>query len=122
MNKETINRLRMIIAFVFRHNLGDIYAAFSPENNLCATVLFLKSNRKVNLLFSSVSKEGIDLNAMELLLDHYIKKNAERNLTLNFENLAIPDKEAFCSGFGANSYHFTTVKSPNHAILRKLFV
>ena len=109
--KETVYKLRRIIAFVINHGLGDIYAAYSPENNLCATVLFLKSKRKAGVLYSGISHEGVKLKAMELLIDRFIRNNAEKNITLSFENLSLPGKEHFFSGFGATNYHFTTVQN-----------
>jgi hypothetical protein len=110
--KETVKKLGQVLGFVINHGLGDIYAAFSEENHLCAAVFFLKSKRKASVLYSGVTREGIRLKAMELLIDRFIQKNAEKNITLSFENLVVPDREKFFSGFGAGNYHFTTVKSP----------
>jgi len=110
--KETVKKLGQILGFVINHGLGDIYAAFSEENHLCAAVFFLKSKRKASVLYSGVTREGIRLKAMELLIDRFIQNNAEKNITLSFENLVVPDREKFFSGFGAGNYYFTTVKSP----------
>jgi len=110
--KETISSLRRIVDFVITHGLGEIYAAYSPENNLCASVLFLKSQRNACVLYSGISEDGIKLKAMELLIDLFIRNNAEKNITLSFENLAIPNKEKLFNGFGAGNYHYTTVKNP----------
>jgi hypothetical protein len=110
--KETISSLRKIVDFVITHGLGEIYAAYSPENNLCASVLFLKSQRNACVLYSGISEDGIKLKAMELLIDLFIRNNAEKNITLSFENLAIPNKEKLFNGFGAGNYHYTTVKNP----------
>ncbi len=114
--KETVKKLGQIIAFVINHGLGDIYAAFSEENHLCAAVFFLKSKRKATLLYSGITREGIRLNAMELLIDRFVQNNAEKNITLSFENLVVPDRKKFFSGFGAGNYHFTTVKSPGNPL------
>lgn len=107
--RDEINRLRRIIAFVLRHGLGEIYVAYTPENNLCAACLFLKSNRKTNVLYSAITRDGLSLNAMHFLMDYYIKKHTERILTLNFENLVIPDREEFCEGFGGQPFHYLNV-------------
>jgi hypothetical protein len=109
-NNELV-KLRRIIAFVMRHGLGEILAAYGPYNELIAAIFFLKSNRKINLLYSGVTKEGIQLKAMERILDNYIHRHAGQNLTLNFENLNIPDKEDFCKGFGGKKFHFTYIKN-----------
>ncbi|MFP4619718.1 MAG: hypothetical protein ACLFM7_00255 [Bacteroidales bacterium] len=115
--KGTIYRLHRIADFMINHELGDIYGAYSPLNKLCAAVFFLKSKRQASMLFSGISQEGFRLKAMELLVDLFIRDNAEKNITLNFENLAIPNKEKFFTGFGAKNFHFTTVKNTRNPFL-----
>jgi hypothetical protein len=107
--KKDQEKLRKIIAFVYRHGLGEIYVAFSAGNQLCAACLFLKSNRKSNLIYSAITPEGQRIYAMHYLIDYYIKKHAEQTLTLNFENINIPGKEDFCTGFGAGKYYYVNV-------------
>jgi hypothetical protein len=121
LSKDQVFRLRKIIAFVLKHGLGDIYAAYTRENNLCAAVLFLRSNRKINLLYSALSQEGTENKAIEMLLDQYIKQHAEKNLTINFENLAHPEKEKICEGFGGREYHYTAISDRKHPFVRKIF-
>lgn len=109
VKKDDLVRLRRIIAFVYRHGIGEIYVAYNSYNELCAACLFLKSNRKSNLIFSAITREGLQIQAMHYLIDHYIKKHAGQTLTLNFENINVPDKEKFCRGFGAGSYFYMNV-------------
>ena len=121
LNKEHFGKLRMIIAFVLKHGLGEILAAFTPQNNLCAAILFLKSNRKINLLFSAATDEGYEHNALKAIVDEYIRKHAEKNLTINFEHLAIPNKAEVCQGFGAKQYSYITVSNVKNPLIRKIF-
>ena len=109
IKKDDLINLRRIIAFVYRHGIGEIYVAYNSYNELCAACLFLKSNRKSNLIFSAITQEGIQQHAMYYLIDHYIKKHAGQTLTLNFENISVPDKEKFCKGFGAGAYFYVNV-------------
>ena len=115
-----LTRLRRIISFVMRHGLGEIYAAYGPPNELVAAVFFLKSNRKINVLFSGVSKEGLQLNALHKILDQYIEKYSGQNLTLSFENLNVPDKAAFCKGFGGKEFYFSNVQYNNLSWHKKI--
>jgi hypothetical protein len=119
LNKNIVSQLRKIIAFVTNHRVGELYAAYTPANTLCAAVLFLKSNRKANVLFSGVSHEGVELRAMELLVDHFIRHHAEKNLTLNFGNLAMPDKVQFFTGFGAQAYHYMNIRNLKNPFLKR---
>ena len=121
LSKARLNKLRMIIAFVIKHGLGEILSAYTRENNLCASILFLKSNRKINLLFSAATREGYDKKALELIIDHYLQKYAGKNLTISFEHLAVPDKVNVCKGFGATEYHYTTVSNLKNPLFRRIF-
>jgi len=121
INREQFSKLRMIIAFVLKHGLGEIFSAYTRENNLCAAILFLKSNRKINLLFSAATGEGYENNALKVIIDEYVRKHAEKNLTINFEHLAIPEKAEVCEGFGARQYSHTTVSNLKNTLLRKIF-
>ena len=121
LKKNHLFKLRKIMAFVLKHGLGDIYAAYTRENNLCAAVLFLRSNRKINLLYSAANKEGLESRAIEMLMDQYIKQHAEKNLTINFENLAHPDKQEVCEGFGGRKNNYIAVSDRKHPLVRKLF-
>jgi len=121
LNKEQFNKLRMIIAFVLKHGLGEINAAYTRENNLCAAILFLKSNRKINLLFSAATAEGFKQRALQKIIDEYIRKHAEKNLTISFEHLVMPNKAAVSEGFGAQQYSYLTVSNMKNPLMRKIF-
>lgn len=118
--RKELDKLRKIIAFVFRHGLGEIYVAFTAENQLCAACLFLKSNRKSNLIYSAITPEGQQVYAMHYLIDYYIKKHAEQTLTLNFENIDIPAKEEFCQGFGASKFFYVNVSNERLSFPEKI--
>lgn len=121
LNREQFSKLRMIIAFVLKHGLGEIYAAYTRENNLCAAILFLKSNRKINLLFTAATGEGYENHALKGIIDKYVRQHAEKNLTINFEHLVIPHKAEVCRGFGAKEYSYITVSNLKSPLLRKIF-
>ena len=120
VKKGDMERLRKIIAFVYRHGLGEIYAAYTSENELCAACLFLKSNRKTNLIYSALTSTGEKHSAMHYLIDYYIKKHAEKILTLNFENLNVADKKKFCEGFGAETFYYVNVFNDKLSLPQKL--
>lgn len=120
VKNEDMNKLRRIIAFVYRHGIGEIYVVYTSYNQLCAACLFLKSNRKSNLIFSAITPEGMQVNAMHYLIDYYIKKHAGQSLTLNFENINIPEKDKFCKGFGAGRYFYVNVYNKQLSFPQKI--
>jgi hypothetical protein len=117
-----LSQLRRIISFILRHGLGEILAAYDQYNELMATLFFLKSNRKINILHSAVTKEGVKSSAMYLLVDEYLRKNNQKQLTLNFENLEIPIKEEFFKGFGAKANSYLNVRNKKLPIHKKLIL
>lgn len=122
LNFKQLFELRRIISFILRHNLGEIFAAYDQNNELLATLLFLKSNRKINILHSVVSNDGIKQKAMHLLVDEYLKKNNQKQLTLNFENMEIPAREQFFKGFGATSNSYINVRNNRLPLHKKIIL
>jgi len=109
------NMLRIIVSMALRYRVGEIYGAYDMHNTLCAAGFFLLSHNKSIFLLSVTSHEGKDNRAMFALIDHYIKKYSERNLTLDFEGSNIAGIARFYSGFGAtpcNYYHLKRNRLP----------
>jgi hypothetical protein len=80
---------------------GEIWGAYDEYNQLAAGILWVRSHGKVIFLFSAVSAEGKKLNAMPWLIDSFIKENAGKPITLDFEGSNNPGLARFYSSFGA---------------------
>jgi len=115
LNKnQDIHKLRMIVANSIRFSLGETYCAYDENNTICATAFFIKSKRKLHLLYAANNKTGLKSNAFHLLIDKYIEVHSEKDLTLNIENVVSNNVE-FYSGIGAAEYkynHYYTNKLP----------
>ena len=122
LNKQNINKLRMIIAFAIRYNLGETYGAYTAENNLCAAAFFIKSKNKIYLLFNSEDKNGDFSNSMSLLIDRFIENHSEKNLTLNLDNIVTKNSLYFMQGVGATECKIKTIRRNNLSLLYKLFI
>ncbi|MCF8368390.1 MAG: hypothetical protein K9G76_05050 [Bacteroidales bacterium] len=81
--------------------LVSTYGVYSPNNELCAGVIFLRSYKKIVFLFSGLSAEGRNLNAMAFLIDHFIKDHHGQHLTLDFEGSNDPQLARFYKSFGS---------------------
>ncbi|MCF8370066.1 MAG: hypothetical protein K9H64_00500 [Bacteroidales bacterium] len=101
--------LRRLISFCTRFRFGEIIGAYTAENNLCAATLFVYSNQKGIYLVSVSTPEGIEKRAMFCLIDHYIQKNSERNMTLDFEGSNIESIARFFKGFGATACEYQSI-------------
>lgn len=108
---ETLNRL---ISQSVAHGVGEIYGAYTDKNELCAGVLFLKSNGKAIYLLASSNNEGRDNRAMFALVDHYINANSETHLVLDFEGSNVESVARFYAGFGATPCEY------NHVLINRL--
>ncbi|MBI4646940.1 MAG: hypothetical protein HY738_10200 [Bacteroidia bacterium] len=122
LKESDYNRIYNIIMFALRNKFGLLYGAYTPENELCAAAFFIQSDNKAIFLFSASNKQGIKNKAMFLLVDEFIKKNCESNLTLDFEGSKIEGLARFYSGFGAKPYYFQQIKRNNLPWYLKMFV
>lgn len=122
LNDRNINRLRMIIAFSIRYNLGEIYGAYSAENNLCAAAFFIKSKNKIYLLFNTENKTSELSKAMSILIDRFIENHSEKNLTLNLDNIVCKDSIHFLQGVGATEYKIKIALKNQLPFIYKPFV
>ena len=104
------NMLRQLISFSTRFRLGEIIGAYSAQNTLCAATFFVYSNQKGIYLVSASTPEGIENRAMFRLIDHYVRKNSERSMTLDFEGSNIESIARFYKGFGATACEYPSLK------------
>lgn len=106
LTKHEIPQLRMIIANSLRYHLGETYCAYGDHNNLQAAAFFVKSKKKIHLLYTAISQYGINKNAFYLLIDKYIEVHSEKDLTLNIENSITKSNEEFFTGVGAHEVKY----------------
>jgi len=98
------------------------YGIYSSKNELCAGAIFIRSKHKIIFLFSGLTAEGRELNAMALLISSVIKDHSHHHITLDFEGSNDPQLAQFYKSFGAitSTYPHLTI---NHLpLLTKLAV
>lgn len=90
------------IAYESLHKgIGEIWGAFDEFNQLVASILWVSSHQKAIFLFSALSESGKKMNAMPWLIDSFIRQNAGKPLTLDFEGSNDDGLARFYSSFGA---------------------
>ena len=102
--------LKNIIAFGQYKGIGEIYGVYTPENELCAAVYFCRWKDRVIYFNAASNEHGKNLGGMYYLLNHFIEKNAGKNLTLDFEGSMIPGVARFYAGFGATPESYFQLK------------
>ncbi|UCG28938.1 MAG: hypothetical protein JSV24_06140 [Bacteroidales bacterium] len=136
-DKIFYNKLRRLISFTILHRIGELYGAYSPENNLSATVFIIKTRQRITFLASAMMPDNSGLLAFALLLDHLLKQFAEKDLTIDFEILPCPPKyvprfglypkkrepgkslSGLYKGFGATLFNYPIIVYNNLPVLLK---
>lgn len=101
LNDKQYNIMQRIAYESIHKGIGEIWGAFDEFNQLIAAILWVSSHQKSIFLFSAVSETGKKLNAMPWLIDSFIKLNAGKPLTLDFEGSNNEGLARFYSSFGA---------------------
>ena len=109
-NKKDLDIIRMLIAGAGRNESGQLYGAYTENNNLCAAGFFVHSNRKACFILSVANSEAKEIGAMFLLIDEFIKQYASRNMILDFEGSNIEGIARFYAGFGAKPANYPAIK------------
>ncbi len=93
VNQESFyNTLRRVISFSILHRFGELYGAYSAENNLTAAAFIIRTSQRIVLLLSALQYDSSGISAFSILLDHLLKQYAEKKLTIDFEILPCPDR------------------------------
>ena len=102
LKDDQLDRLSKIMLFAHEKGIGEIYAAFSAQRELCAAAFFIRSNGKVIYLSAASNELGKSNRAMFLLIDQFINDYSESHLILDFEGSSIENIARFYAGFGAS--------------------
>lgn len=102
--------LKHLIYSGMHKQMVDVLAAYSETNNFCAGIVFFKSHRKAVWLFSGSTPEARENGAMSLLVDHYIRKNAGREMVLDFEGSTNAGLARFYKSFGSKECLFLQIR------------
>ena len=72
---------------------------------LCAAI-FMKTKDRITFLFSGLTEEGKQRQAMTYLLDQVIQKHAKQSVTFDFEGSDDDNLARFYLGFGGQEVHY----------------
>ena len=95
------SKLKRIMILSKAKGCGQIWSVYSSENTLIGAAFFIESNNKIIFLFSATNEQGRKQGAMTFLLVEFLKLNAGRNITLDFEGSDNDNVARFYRSFGA---------------------
>jgi hypothetical protein len=124
--RELSSQLHQIFSQLTIKKNGELWAARTRGKDtrgkdICASALFARSNQKTILLASSISgKNG--LLGLTAIIDHYIKTNSEKNITLDFRLADSRETLNYFQGFGAAENRFLNLRKNQLPWYYKLFI
>jgi len=110
---------RLIYAAIYK-GLAMTYGAYDQKNQLCAGIIFIRSKNKVIFLFSGLSEKGRKELAMPYLIDYFIRENAQKHLTLDFEGSNDPNLARFYKSFGSKEIYYPHIEFNRLPLLLKI--
>jgi hypothetical protein len=102
LKKEHYQKLKRLAYMGIYKGLVLTYGVYSKHNQMIAGAFFARSKNKMIFLFSGLSKEGKDSNALAFLINSFVQEHSEHHLTLVFEGSNDPNLARFYQGFGSS--------------------
>ena len=93
--------LRNLLIRCQKQKMGVILGTYTPDDRLSAAAFFLHDHDRIYFLFAASANLARENGAMFMLIDHVIRENAEKSLTLDFEGGNDPNLGRFYKSFGA---------------------
>lgn len=110
---------RLIYTAIYK-GMASTYGVYNEDNKLVAGAIFLNSHKKSIFIFSGLSDEGREKRAMFYLIDHFIKENARKHLTLDFDGSNDEALSRFYKGFGSTRLEYTRISKNTLPAYQKL--
>lgn len=101
---------------------AEIWGVYTNKNQLCAGVFFIRSHKRFIFLFSGTDKIAKELGAMPLLVDTFIKENANHAMILDFEGSSNINLARFYRSFGSKEHYYHFLNINKLPLLTKLGV
>jgi hypothetical protein len=100
--QEDYGRFEKLYQLLQHQDQACTYGAYSPHQELVASAVFLFDKRRAYYILVGNHPFGKDLSASHLLIDGFIRDQADQELTLDFEGSDLESLAFFYSSFGAH--------------------
>ena len=87
ISSRNLQTIRLIASNAIRYRLGDIYGAYTGENNLCATIMMMTFRQKTTLFYLAADSVGNQNHALSSIIDEFIKIHAGKKHILGMDNI-----------------------------------
>lgn len=90
--------------------VGKLWTVYGPHNQVCGGAFFVETEKRSTLLFTALTDEGKDWNAMFYLINEYIILWSAKPMTLDFEGSNLKSLARFYEGFGSTLLNYQRLK------------
>lgn len=99
-DREYQRLVKLVYAGIYRGQT-KLFGAYTPENELCAGAIFMKSHGKIVFLFSGTTTIGRENHGLSFIIDQVIEEYASGPWVLDFEGSDNDNLARFYRGFGS---------------------
>lgn len=118
---QSLKLIRRLISNAVAHSSGIMQGAYDEMNLLCGVAFFIRTHNKAILLLSALNETGRKQRAMYAIINHFIKENSGKSITLDFEGSEIEEIAYFYRGFNAIPCKYQYLKKNNLPAVMKYF-
>jgi hypothetical protein len=120
LKERDYQRFRRLVYTCLHRGKAQVWGAYSPENDLCAGIIFLFSHNRAIFMFSGLNEYGRMHGAMPFLIDAFIHQYAQSYMTLDFEGSNDPDLARFYKGFGSREVYYPFIRRDRLPVLLRM--
>ncbi|MCC7232217.1 MAG: hypothetical protein IT242_04685 [Bacteroidia bacterium] len=110
LGEREYGMLQKLLDGAAQKNLILSSGIYTPEKELCAGAVFLKSREKYIFFFSAVNETGRSKGAISFLIDYFISIHAGESVLLDFEGSMDPNLARYYSSFGSQEVVYLQLK------------
>jgi hypothetical protein len=119
-NSHEYKRLVSLVYAAIYRSQAMVYGAYSPNNELCAGAIFVKSHGKIVFLFSGANQLGRETHALSFLIDSVIKEFSPGHFVFDFEGSDNPNLARYYKGFGSKETTYPGIQINRLPLLIRL--
>ena len=110
ISDENFKRFKRLFNLLKEKGKAITYGVYSSNNELLASCVFFSDERRAYYILVGNHPNGKTIGASHALIDAFIKDNAGKNITLDFEGSDIRNLAFFYSSFGALEEKYVGIK------------
>ena len=110
LNPTRMMLLRQIVSNAIRYRMGEIYGAYTKENNLCAAIFLIHYKGRSIIQYAVSDNEGLGSGALYMMIDNVIITHAGKSMIMSVDDPFNSNLSDLLKYFGAKSYTFTKIK------------